>query len=70
LTFRPQTAATKPLEEEMATEHNDQPPSTSEKKSDFEIEDVGLEEATGGSCAGCGGGCSVKPPVLDQLGGS
>jgi hypothetical protein len=57
----------------MATEHNDQSPSASEKKQgDFEIEDIGLEEATGGSCSsctGCGGVCAGKPPALDQSGG-
>jgi hypothetical protein len=51
----------------MATEHNDQPPAASdEKKTDvFEIEDTGLEQVAGGSCAGCnscGGGCSAGPP--------
>ncbi|HEY2295238.1 MAG TPA: hypothetical protein VGM86_31430 [Thermoanaerobaculia bacterium] len=42
----------------MATEHDHQPRSANDEKKqgDFEIEDIGLEEATGG-VADAGGAC-------------
>jgi hypothetical protein len=56
----------------MATEHNDRP--DEKKQDDFEIEDIGLEEATGGladaaeSCGSACNACNASPPLNQGVG--